>query len=191
MRIALRSVAFQLIGPFAPFSGRGPTPKPASRPGAAEKQDITIGIPELKPTQTVIRVLQRLRKLNIARCKLRRQSVGIRNVEVSVPASGGLSLVVWQRSHTNVLEHDHRAAPAYDTEEGIVSRPLKCDLKSKLVAIERKRCYDILHDEKGGYAGNLCWCHMNPPHLSNAALFSPEPCITNTSGAPFLNPRGT
>ena len=48
-----------------------------------------------------------------------------------------------------VLEHDHRATPAHDAKEWIVSGLLKGDLKSKLVATKRECCRCVMHDEEG------------------------------------------
>src|SRR5258707_3265319 len=97
-------------------------------------------------------VFEWFRKLDMARRKFGRQRIRIRNVKVSVPTCRGLSIVVREWIYTDVLEHDHRAAPAHDAKERIVSGLLKGDLKSKLVAIKRKCCGSVMHDEEGGDA---------------------------------------
>ena len=120
-----------------------------SSPRTTEKQDVAIAVLELEPTQPVMSVLEWFRKLDIARRKFGRQRIRIRNVKVSVPTCRWLSLVVREWIYTDALEHDHRATPAHDAKEWIVSGLLKGDLKSKLVAIKRECCRGVMHDEEG------------------------------------------
>src|SRR5947207_2436024 len=107
------------------------------RLSTTEKQDVAIGVLELETTQTIVRVLERFRKLYIARSEFGRQRIRVRNVKVSVPASDtffDVSRVVRQWVYANVFKHDHRTASLNDPEEDIVRRwPLEGDLESKLV----------------------------------------------------------
>src|SRR6266404_3830177 len=104
-------------------------------------------------------IFEWFREFDISRCKLSRQRVRIRNVKVSVPASSRLPPVVWERIHTDTLEHDHCATAAYDAKKGIVGRLLKSDLKPKPVAIERKCSRRVLDNEERRDAGNFWSCH--------------------------------
>src|SRR5436305_183629 len=110
-----------------------------SSPRTTEEQDIAVGVLELETAQTVVSVLQRLGKLDIARSKFSRQGIRIRDVKVCVPAGPRLSPVVRQWIYANILEHDTRTASANDAEEDVVSGPLEGDLKSKPVPVKRKR----------------------------------------------------
>src|SRR5690349_1217046 len=100
-------------------------------------------------------VFECFRKCDVARRKLRRKRIRIRNVNVSIPAGRGLSLVVWDWVYTDCLEHDHCTPSAHDAEEGVVGGFLKGDLKPKLVAVERKRCRCVSYDEKRRDTGDL------------------------------------
>jgi len=78
-------------------------------------------------------ILEWPREFDISRCKLSRQRVRIRNVEVSVPAGPAfldVSLGVRQWIYANVLEHDHRGTPLDNAEEDVVRvGPLKRDFE--------------------------------------------------------------
>src|SRR5437667_2841346 len=100
-----------------------------SSPRTTEEQDIAVDVLELETTQTVMRVLEWLGKLDIARSKFGRERIRIRDIQVSVPAGCRVSLAVRQWSDLNGLEHEHRTASANDAEEDIVRRPLKGDLE--------------------------------------------------------------
>src|SRR5262245_41131031 len=123
-------------------------------PGAAKEQDITLRVPQLEATQTVIRILERLRELDISRCILSSQRIRIRNIQVSVPASCRLPPAVWEWIDANVLEKTHRPAAPHDAEEEVVAKACEHDLKAKAVAIERERSRDVSHDEERRATGD-------------------------------------
>src|SRR5215813_12025961 len=81
-------------------------------------------------------------------------------MEVGVPTCFPFSLVVGKRIDTYDFEHDHGAAPADNTEEGIISGPSKRDVKPEAVTVERKRCVEILHDEKRRNTGDFGFSHV-------------------------------
>src|ERR1039458_1931353 len=107
-----------------------------------------------------MRVIEWLRKLDVPRGKLRGQCIRIRNIKVGIPPCRWLSLVVWERTYANTLKQDHRSTAAHNTEERIISGLLKCDIKAEPIAIERKRCRGILHDEEWRDAANFWLSHM-------------------------------
>src|SRR4026208_2584083 len=98
-------------------------------------------------------VFQWLEKLDIARNEFGREGVRIRDANVCIPASDpflDVARVVRHGSYTDGFHQDLRTAPAHDAEENVVRRrPLKGDLKSKLVSIKRKRRWYVAHDKKG------------------------------------------
>src|SRR5262249_44174939 len=130
-----------------------------SLPWTAEEQHVAVDVLELETAQTVVVVLQRRGERDVARSELGRERIGIRNVEVRVPASTRLALAVRQRSHADVLEQDHRAASANDAEERIVGRSLEHDLEPEPVAVERERRPQRAHDEERRDAGDLGSVH--------------------------------
>ena len=89
-------------------------------PRTTEEQDIAVDVFEFETPQTVMGVLQWLRKLDITRSKFGCQCIRIRDVKVSVPAGDAffhVSLAVRQWSYANVFEQDLRTASANDAEE--------------------------------------------------------------------------
>ena len=56
--------------------------------------------------------------------------------------------VIWHWLDADLLEHQHRSVALYDTEKNIIRlRPLERDLKIELVAVERKRRRNRVHND--------------------------------------------
>src|SRR5919108_2985049 len=119
-----------------------------SRTRTAKKQNVAVYILHFEPAQPIPSIFERFGKFHIARRKFCCQLVWIVGADVSVPARPAffdVSLVVWQRVNTNVLEHDHGGTPLDNAEEDVVRLgPLKRDVEPKPVAIKRHRSRDIL-----------------------------------------------
>src|SRR5262249_14828914 len=134
--------------------GRIPIPNSNrhSSPRTPEEQYIAVSVLDLKPPQTIIVVLERLKKLDIARREFCRQRIGIRDMKVSVPAGNALfdiSRVVRYWINADGLQHDHRRTPPDNAEEDVlVTGPLKRDVEPETVAIKRESRGDILYDEE-------------------------------------------
>src|SRR5437870_5664739 len=117
-----------------------------------------------------MRVLEWFRKLDVARGKLCRQCIRIRNVKIGIPTGRWFSLVVGKRIYTNALEHDHPTAAAHDTEERVIGWLLICDIKPELISIERKCCRAVIHDEERRDAGDFRLIHVS----SDLSFFAPR-----------------
>src|ERR1700752_677433 len=124
----------------------------------AEEQTIAINVLDHEASETIIIVRQRHCETNATRSELRRQRVRIRDLEISIPTAGWLTVVVWDRfdddlstvrNLTQRLEHDHRPITADNAEEFVVRcRASKRNFKPQHIAIERKRCRNIGDDKE-------------------------------------------
>ncbi len=86
-------------------------------------------------------------------------------MEVGVPAGDALldvARVVRHRIDTDGLEHDHRGVALDDAEEDVVGfGSLKRDGEPELLAIERQRGGDTVHDEERRDAGDFWFDHLS------------------------------
>src|SRR3954447_13807827 len=98
-------------------------------------------------------VFQWFGERHIARRKLGRDCIRIRDGDECVPPGNpflDVARVVRHWRYTDSFQQDLRTPSSNDAEENIVrSRSLKGNLKSKPVAIKRKRFRYIANDKKG------------------------------------------
>ena len=123
----------------------------ASRP--AEKQNIAVRIGQFESPQAILGVLQRCAENRAAIGEFGGYSIRIWRKHERIPSHGWMTPGIWQRCHLVIrLEENLRSIAADDGEKWVLIRLLKCDLESKLVAIERNGSIDAADDENGEIA---------------------------------------
>src|SRR5215469_10722552 len=124
-------VTFRTDGANETLAGLNPHTIPFTRlqfdldswPSTTKKQNIAVSVLEFESTQAIPGIFEWLEKLNIARRELRRQRIGIGDLEVGVPAGDtflDVSRVVRHWIYSDVLEHDHRGTALDNAKEDVV-----------------------------------------------------------------------
>ncbi len=131
-----------------------------------EKQNIAVRVSELEAAQSLPRVLEGCAENRAAIDKFGGKSIRVWRKDKSIPPHGWMTLGIWQRWYVPLrLQEYLRPIAANDGEERISIWLLKCNLESKLLAIERDGSTDVADDEERRNRRSRCSSHERFPSL--------------------------
>ena len=120
--------------------------------GAAEVEDVAVGVLDFKAAEVVGVVVDGTEEGDVAGGKFGGEGVRVGCVNVSIPREMpffDIARVVGDGFDTDGLEHNHGATALDDAEEDVTGfGPLKSDLEAELILIEGEGRRDIFDDER-------------------------------------------